>query len=135
MEWDIESAHTQQMVKEAKSNCRIEWITDRKQSCCQETHFLCLSSSFNFILLHKSISLSWTQSLEFTTRNSLRFLEKIPVQRRLEKFGGLLSVSAAALPQPRQPLDSPDIINLGEQRNTDPHQTTPISRYLPHIFH
>lgn len=87
MEWDIEPAHMQQMVKEAYSNCSIEWITDRKQSCCPETHFLCLSS-FCFILLHKSIILSWTPNFEFTTRNSLRSLETIPVQRRLEKLKG-----------------------------------------------
>lgn len=80
--------HTQQMLKETESNRNVERIADRKQSRCQETHFLCLSSSSFFILLHKSICLSSTQSFEFTTRNLLRSPETIPVQRTLKKFGG-----------------------------------------------
>lgn len=55
-------------------------------------------------------------------------------KEHLKSSGGLLSVREAALPRQRQPLDAPDIINLGALRDTDPHQTPPISRYLPHIF-
>lgn len=82
------TAREQQMLKETESTRNVERIADRKQSRCQETHFLCLSSSSFFILLHKSICLSSTQSFEFTTRNLLRSPETIPVQRTLKKFGG-----------------------------------------------
>lgn len=60
---------------------------EKKQNS-KETHFLCLSHSFSFILSHKSICLSPTQSFEFTTRNLLRSPETIPVQRTLKKFRG-----------------------------------------------